>query len=64
LGDYQTAVDETAKSLGIKGEPTLVHPEKDRKTVLDLLFGDVSQWLPSKEKILDQQQLGFYYLWK
>lgn len=64
LGDYQTAVDETAKAVGIKGEPTLVHPEKDRKTVLDLLFGDVSQWLPSKEKILDQQQLGFYYLWK
>lgn len=63
LGDYQTAVDDTAKAVGIKGEPTLVHPEKDRKTVLDLLFGDVSQWLPSKEKILDQQ-MGFYYLWK
>jgi protease-4 len=63
LGDYQTVVDETAKAVGIKGEPTLVHPERDRKTVLDLLFGDVSQWLPTREKILDQQ-LGFYYLWK
>jgi len=63
LGDYQTVVDDTAKAVGIKGEPTLVHPEKDRKTVLDLLFGDVSQWLPTREKILDQQ-LGFYYLWK
>src|SRR5579862_8510297 len=63
IADYQGAVDDTAKSVGIKGEPTLVHPEKDSKTVLDLLFGDVSQWLPTKEKILDQQ-LGFYYLWK
>ena len=63
LGDYQAAVEDTAKSVNIKGEPTLVHPEKDHKTVLDLLFGDVSQWLPSREKILDQQ-LGFYYLWK
>jgi protease-4 len=63
LGDYQTVVDDTAKAVGIKGEPTLVHPERDRKTVLDLLFGDVSQWLPTREKILDQQ-LGFYYLWK
>lgn len=63
LGDYQTAIDDTAKAVGIKGEPALVHPEKDRKTVLDLLFGDVSQWLPTKEKLLDQQ-LGFYYLWK
>jgi protease IV len=63
IGDFQTAVDETAKSVGISGEPTLVHPEKDRKTLLDLLFGDVSQWLPSREKLMDQH-VGFYYLWK
>ena len=63
IGDFQTAVDETAKSVGIKGEPVLVHPDKDRKTLSDLLFGDISQWLPTKEKLLDQQ-MGFYYLWK
>ncbi len=63
IGDFQTAVDETAKSVGIKGEPVLVHPEKDRKTLSDLLFGDISQWLPTKENLLDQQ-MGFYYLWK
>ena len=63
IGDFQTAVDETAKSVGIKGEPVLVHPEKDRKTLSDLLFGDISQWLPTKEKLLDKQ-MGFYYLWK
>ena len=63
IGDFQTAVDETAKAVGIKGEPVLVHPDKDRKTLSDLLFGDISQWLPTKEKLLDQQ-MGFYYLWK
>lgn len=63
IGDFQTAVDETAKSVGIHGEPTLVHPEQDRKTLLDLLFGDISPWLPSREKLLDQQ-IGFYYLWR
>ena len=63
IGDFQTAVDETAKSVGIKGEPVLVHPEKDRKTLSDLLFGDISQWLPTREKLLDKQ-MGFYYLWK
>jgi len=62
-GDFETAVAETAKSVGIKGEPTLVRPEKDRKTLLDLLLGDVSQYLPSREKMLEQQ-VGFYYLWK
>jgi protease-4 len=63
VGDFQDAVKETAKSVGITGEPVLVHPEKDRKTLLDLMTGDVSQWLPSKEKLLEQH-VGFYYLWK
>jgi protease-4 len=63
VGDFETAVTETAKSLGIKGEPTLVRPEKDRKTLMDLLLGDVSQYLPTREKMLEQQ-VGFYYLWK
>ena len=63
MGDFETVVDDTAKSVGIKGEPTLVRPEKDRKTLMDLLLGDVSQYLPSREKMLEQQ-VGFYYLWK
>jgi len=63
LGDFQDAVHDTAKAVGISGEPVLVHPEKDRKTVLDLLFGDVSEWLPTREKLLEQH-VGFYYLWK
>jgi hypothetical protein len=28
-----------------------------------LLFGDVSDYLPTREKLLEQQ-IGFYYLWK
>jgi protease IV len=63
VGDFETAVSDTARSVGIHGEPTLVHPEKDRKTLMDLLLGDVSQYLPTKEKIFEQQ-VGFYYLWK
>src|SRR5271163_322143 len=63
IGDFQNAVDDTAKSVGIKGEPTLVRPDKDRKTLADLLFGDISQYLPTREKLMDQQ-MGFYYLWK
>jgi protease-4 len=63
IGDFEAAVDDTAKSVHISGKPVLVHPEKDRKSVLDLLFGDVSQYLPTKEKLLDQQT-GFFYLWK
>jgi protease-4 len=63
LGDFEAAVKDTAQSAGIKGEPVLVHPEKERKTLLDLLFGDVAEWFPSHEKLLEQHA-GFYYLWK
>ena len=63
VGDFETAVSETAKSVGISGEPTLVRPEQNRKTLLDLLTGDVSQYIPTGEKLLEQH-VSFYYLWK
>ena len=63
LADFQSAVEDTAKSVGIKGEPVLVRPEKDRKTLSDLLFGDYSDWIPTREKLMDQH-VGFYYMWK
>jgi protease-4 len=63
VGDFQAAVADTAKSVGISGEPTLVRPDKDRRTLMDLLLGDVSQYIPSREKLMEQQ-VGFYYLWK
>ena len=63
IGDFRAAVEDTAKSVGIRGEPTLVRPEKDRKSVLDLLFGDVSEFLPEPSKLM-QNNAQFYYLWK
>ncbi|HXY08213.1 MAG TPA: signal peptide peptidase SppA [Terriglobales bacterium] len=63
VADFQTAVEDTARSVGIRGEPNLVHPEKNRETLLDLLFGDLSQWLPTREKLLEHH-IGFYYLWQ
>jgi protease-4 len=63
VGDFEAVVKDTAKSVGISGEPTLVHPEKDRRTLLDLLMGDVSQYLPDVTKMMEQH-VGFYYLWK
>ena len=63
VADFEAAVKDTAKSVGISGEPTLVRPQKEKRTGLDLLFGDVSDYLPTREKLLEQQ-VGFYYLWK
>jgi len=63
ITDFEGAVKDTAKAVGISGEPTLVWPPKSKRSGLDLLFGDVSDYLPSREKLLEQQ-VGFYYLWK
>jgi protease-4 len=63
VGDFEAAVADTAKSVGIRGEPSLVHPEKERRTLLDLLLGDVSKYIPTREQMMEQH-VGFYYLWK
>jgi protease-4 len=63
ITDFEGAVKDTAKAVGISGEPTLVFPQKPKRSGLDLLFGDVSDYLPTREKLLEQQ-IGFYYLWR
>lgn len=63
LADFQGAVEDTAKHVGIKGEPTLVRPAKERRTLLDVLFSDVSELIPTRAKLMESN-VGFYYLWK
>lgn len=63
LGGFDVAVKETAKSVGIQGEPTLVKAQKEKQTLLDLLFGDVSSYVPDRAKLI-QKNPGFYYLWR
>ncbi len=63
IADFQATVADTAKSVGISGEPTLVTPERERKSLLDLMFGDVSDLIPDRAKLM-QTNVGFYYLWK
>ena len=63
VGDFEVAIKETAKEVGIKGEPSIVKQEKERKTLLDLIMGDVSDYLPDRAKLI-QKNPGFYYLWR
>jgi len=63
IADFEGAVQDTAKAVGISGEPTLVRPQKPKRSGLDLIFGDVSDYLPTREQLMEQQ-VGFYYLWK
>jgi len=63
IGDFRAAIEDTAKYVGIKGEPSIVRPEKRRQGLLELMFGDASEYLPDPAKAL-QTNVGFYYLWK
>jgi protease-4 len=63
IADFPAAVKDTARAVGIKGEPSIVRPIKPRRTLADLLFGDVSNFLPDRAKLLETN-VGFYYLWK
>lgn len=64
IADFEGAVKDTARAVNISGEPSLEWPPKEKRPSLrDLLFGDLSDYLPSREKLLEQQ-VGFYYLWK
>ena len=63
IADFEDAVKDTARAVNISGEPNLVWPPKEKRSGLDLLFGDVSDYLPTREKLMEQQ-VGFYYLWK
>src|SRR5215470_5822478 len=63
VGDFQEAIKDTAKAVGISGEPTIVKPTKEKKTLWDALFGDASDLFPNPSRVL-QNNIGFYYLWK
>ena len=64
IGGFQAAVDDTAKAVGIRGEPTLVHPEEKKRSLFDILFGDASQLLPAQARMLQTNNPGFFYLWR
>jgi protease IV len=57
-------VDDTAKAVGIKGEPSLVRPEEKKRTLADILFGDVTDLLPAQARMLQTNNPGFFYLWR
>jgi protease-4 len=62
-GGYRVALMDTAKSVGISGEPHVVRPAKEHKGLLGLLDGDANDIFPDPSKLLDKSP-GFYFLWK
>jgi len=63
VGNFQDAVDLTAKLVGISGKPRLIHLGRQRVTLLDVLTSDLSRIMPFQGRSL-QSQIRFQYLWK
>jgi len=63
MGNFQDAVDLTAKLAGISGKPRLLRLNRQRVTLLDVLTTDLSRLVPFNGQSM-QSQIKFQYLWK
>ena len=54
---------DTAKSVGIKGEPHIVRPTKPKRGFFETLTDDADDLFPNPSKLLDHAP-GFYFMWK
>jgi len=63
IGGFRVALIDTARTAGIKGEPTIVRPASNKKGLAALLNGDADDLFPSASKLLDRSP-GFYFMWK
>ncbi|MGA8163040.1 MAG: signal peptide peptidase SppA [Acidobacteriaceae bacterium] len=62
-GGFRVALLDTAKSVGISGEPDVVKPYVLHKTFWDVLSSDPGSLLPNPSKLLERHA-GFYFLWR
>jgi protease-4 len=62
-GNFQDAVDVTAKLAGISGKPRLIRSSRQRITLLDVLTTDLSKLVPFNGTSM-KSEIKFQYLWK
>ncbi len=62
-GGYRVALMDTAKAVGIHGEPNVVRASKPKKGLLAALTGDADDLFPNPSNLLNRAP-GFYFLWK
>jgi protease-4 len=62
-GGYRVALMDTAKSVGITGEPHIVKPGKDKRGLIAMLNDNADDLIPNPTQLLNHAP-GFYFLWK
>ena len=63
IGGYRTALLDTAREVGISGEPTIVRPPSNKKGLLSLLTDNGEDLFPNPSQLLNHSP-GFYFMWK
>jgi len=63
IGNFQDAVDVTAKLAGISGKPRLLRSGRSRVTLFDVLTSDLSRLVPFNGQSM-KSEMKFQYLWK
>jgi len=63
IGGFRVALMDTAKQVGISGEPTIARPASEKKGLLASLSDDTDSLFPNPSKLLDQAP-GFYFMWR
>ena len=63
VGGYRVALMETAKSVGISGEPSVVRPAKMKRGLFSVLTDDADDLFPNPSQLLNHAP-GFYFMWK
>jgi protease-4 len=63
VGGYRVALLETARDVGISGEPSVVRPAKAKRGLLALLSDDSEDLFPNPSQLLNHAP-GFYFMWK
>ena len=63
IGGFRTAVMDTAKDVGISGEPSIVRPPKNKRNLLTILTDDGEDLFPNPSQLLNRAP-GFYFVWK
>jgi protease-4 len=62
-GGFRDALLDTAKQVGISGEPNVVKPARKGRSIFDLVTTDADDLLASPEQLLEKHA-GFYFLWQ
>ena len=63
IGGFRIALMDTAREVGISGEPSIVRPAKNKRGIFTMLTEDGEDLFPNPSQLLNRAP-GFYFVWK